>query len=299
MSGTYFTKYYDRGSGELKSDPVFAGAFLFWSYNTLLGQWATDLLFRQKAISRLYGWLHRQGWSAGKIRRFVRALNVNIDESARPLEDFTDFNEFFTRQIDLSKRPIHRDDSVCISPSDGRTLAYRGVEADKTFRIKRGRFNLRQLLRDETLTEQFTGGSMVISRLYLSDYHHFHFPDSGIPREARPIQGKYYAVSPYATRTLVPFYTENHRMVTILESDHFGKIAMVEVGAFTVGSIQQRYQPGAHVAKGARKGFFQLGGSTVVLLFSKGAIELDADLCRNTRSDLETYVQMGDSIGKT
>jgi len=146
---------------------------------------------------------------------------------------------------------------------------------------------------------KFGGGSMVVSRLCLTDYHHFHFPDSGVPGEALSVRGKYYASGPYGLRALVPFYTENYRMLTLLDSDHFGQIAIVEIGAFTVGSIQQRYQSGRHIAKGARKGFFELGGSTVVLLFEKGRIELDKDLCTNTRSEVETYVLLGDSIGRT
>ncbi len=138
---------------------------------------------------------------------------------------------------------------------------------------------------------------MVISRLCFADYHHFHFPDSGLPGKAQSIQGKYFAVGPYALRSLIPFYTENYRMLTLFDSDHFSQIAMVEVGAFTVGSIQQRYHTGIHVSKGAHKGFFELGGSTIVLLFERGAIQLDEDLCSKTEQGLETYVRLGESIG--
>jgi phosphatidylserine decarboxylase len=109
--------------------------------------------------------------------------------------------------------------------------------------------------------------------------------------------GKLYAVSPYSFQKLVPFYTENYRMLTQFTSDHFGQIAMVEIGAFTVGSIKQCYQPGARVAKGAKKGFFELGGSTVVLLFQKGTIRLDEELCAKTEEEIETHVRMGESIG--
>jgi phosphatidylserine decarboxylase len=87
-------------------------------------------------------------------------------------------------------------------------------------------------------------------------------------------------------------------MVTLLESDHFGRVAMIEVGAFTIGSIQQRYQPGARVKKGDHKGFFELGGSIVILLFEKGAVRFDDDLCTNTSCGIETYVRLGESIGR-
>ena len=289
--------YYDRTSGKLMTDPIYAPAFLAWSYNTRLGRLATDLLFRQRFVSWLSGWFHRRLWSRRKIRGFVERLNVNMDESVRPLETFQTFNDFFTREIDLSRRPISADPGTCVAPADGRVLGYEGIDADSTFRIKSSTFNLRLFLGDDALADELTGGSMVVSRLYLSDYHHFHFPDSGFPGRSVPLRGKYYAVSPYARKWIVPFWNENHRVLTLFDSDHFGRIAMVEVGAFTVGSIRQLYRPGAVVAKGERKGYFEAGGSTVVLVFPPDAIRLCDDILVNTGEELETYVRMGESIG--
>ena len=87
-------------------------------------------------------------------------------------------------------------------------------------------------------------------------------------------------------------------MITIFDSDNFGRMALVEIGALTVGSIRQQYQPGTAVTKGAHKGLFELGGSTVVMLFKKGVIELDQDLMEHTQQGLETYVKLGDSVGR-
>ena len=297
MRETLSLTYYDRATGVLMSEPVYAEAFLFWSYNTRMGHLTTNLLLRQRFLSKLYGWFHKQPWSRRKIESFVQKAKVNVDELVHPLKDFADFNAFFTREIDLSKRQINKDPRVCVAPTDGKVLAYPFVGVDTTFRVKRGIFNLRRFLQDDVLAKRYAGGSMIISRLCLSDYHHFHFPDSGIPGGAECIRGKYFAVGPYALRSLIPFYTENHRMLTLFNSDHFGQTAMIEVGAFTVGSIQQRYRNSVHVPKGAHKGFFELGGSTVVLLFERGAIQLDEDLCSKTEQDLETYVRLGESIG--
>ncbi|MFQ5991525.1 MAG: phosphatidylserine decarboxylase [Nitrospiraceae bacterium] len=290
--------YYDRQTGALRTEEAYAGSFLFWAYNTRLGGAITHLLLRQKLVSQLYGWCQNQRWSRPKIRAFVERFDVNVDEFVCPLEHFTSFNQFFTREIDLSKRPITADPYICVAPADGKLLAYPAVDIDRTFRIKGASFNLCRFLRDDALAAQYAGGSMVISRLSFADYHHFHFPDSGVPGHAGPIQGKYYAVGPYALTRPVPFYAENYRMVTLFNSDHFGQIAMVEIGAFAVGSVHQRYQPGIHVTKGARKGFFQIGGSTVVLLFRRGAVTIDHDLCQNTQQGMETYVRVGDSIGR-
>ena len=67
---------------------------------------------------------------------------------------------------------------------------------ETTFRIKQSVFNLSEFLRNDELTEKFAKGSMIISRLCLTDYHHFHFADSGIPGEAISIRGKCYAGGP-------------------------------------------------------------------------------------------------------
>jgi phosphatidylserine decarboxylase len=292
-----FLTYCDRRTGKLRTDRIYAHRFLDWSYNTIPGWFLTDFLLSRRWISRLYGWVHRQRWTRKKIEPFAKMMNVNLEESLRPIEAFNSFNDFITREIDLSKRPMVPAPEVCISPTDGRMLVYPCVEAHTTFLIKKSQFDLVKLLCDQGLSEQFSGGSLIISRLYLSDYHHFHFPVSGTPHPAISIPGKYYAVSPYARSRVVSFFGENHRNVTLFDSDHFGQMAIVEIGAFTVGSIQQRYQPGEHVIKGDRKGLFELGGSVVVLLFKQGMIQLDEDLCHNTEAGIETYIQLGESIG--
>jgi phosphatidylserine decarboxylase len=298
MSDPFSIVYYDRKSERLMNESVYGAGFLYWSYNNRLGRLATDLIFRQKWSSQIYGWFHKQAVSRWKIKRFVKNMKVSLDESVRPIGDFKCFNDFFIREIDLSKRSVNLDPLVCIAPVDGKVLAFTGVEPETTFRIKRSLFNLRKFLCNDSLTKRFTNGSMVVCRLCLTDYHHFHFPTSGIPGPAVAIQGKYYAGGPYGVRRLVPFYTQNYRMVTPFESDHFGQMAMIEIGAFTVGSIQQKYQPGVAVGKGFRKGYFELGGSTVVLLFQEDMIKLDEDLLAHSQNGIETYVHLGESIGR-
>jgi phosphatidylserine decarboxylase len=291
-------KYVDRRSGALLDEPIFASRFLNWSYNSPAGRLATDYLFRHRIISRFYGWLHDQPWSKRKIRPFAAAMGVNLGECRQPVEEFPSFNAFFTREIDLAHRSIHRDPLVCSAPADGKCLAFQTVDRQHSFEIKHSLFTLPRLLADKTLAQRYSGGSALVQRLHLSDYHHFHFPDSGTPQSARAISGGLYAVSPYSRRRPVPFYTENYRMLTLFASDHFGLVALVEIGAFTVGSIQQRYRANAPVAKGEKKGFFELGGSTIVLLFEPNAVRLDRDLCDKTAEGLETYVRLGDSIGR-
>ena len=289
----------NRATGRLVAEPVYAGGFLRWSYNTALGWFATDLIFSRRFLTRLYGWFHKLPWSRRRIRPFVERYDIDMTESRLAIEDFASFNDFFVREIDLARRPVDPDPAACVSPIDGRLVAYQEIDAGRRFKVKRRTFDLARLLGDPSLAKKYDGGSMIVSRIYLPDYHHVHFPDSGTPGEARPIKGKYWAVSPHSRRWSIPFYAENHRVLTRFDSEHFGPIVIVEIGAFTVGSIQQRYSPDTPVAKGGHKGFFELGGSTVVVLFEKGRIRLDNDLCANTDAGLETFVQMGEPIGRS
>jgi phosphatidylserine decarboxylase len=72
---------------------------------------------------------------------------------------------------------------------------------------------------------------------------------------------------------------------------------MAEVGATMVGSIVQTYK-GNSVIKGKEKGYFEFGGSTVVLLFERNKICIDRDLLINTANGYETAVKMGERIGE-
>ena len=139
-------EFIDRATGARVVERVHADGFLRWAYNTESGSLAPRLLFRRRWFSRAYGWWHDQRWSARKIARFVEAHDVRIDEVLGDLEDFRTFNEFFTREIDPSKRPLDSHPTACLAPVDGRVLAYPEVNAEQTFQIKRGVFNLRSLL---------------------------------------------------------------------------------------------------------------------------------------------------------
>ena len=298
MNGPFNIEYFDRRDGRKKMDPVASARFLRWAYNTRSGRWAEHWIFATRAFSRFYGWIHKSRWSRRKIGPFVRELGVDVADMTRPLEEFRSFYDFFIRDIDLSRRPSTSDPEICAAPVDGRVLAYSDIGPDRPFQIKRAVFDLRGFLQDDDLACRFAGGTLFISRLGLADYHYVHFPYAGVPGQSRPVAGKYHAGGPYSLRRLIPLYAENFRMVTPVNSDRFGRAVIAEIGALGVGSIRQLFQPDSPVAKGAKKARFELGGSTVALLFEKGTLEIDADLRAHTAEGIETYVRLGDSIGR-
>jgi phosphatidylserine decarboxylase len=298
MSAASPLVFYDRERGAFGTETVYAHGFLRWLYNTRSGGLAARVLVGTPWPSRIWGALHRTRWSRRRIPSFVRGMGIDMSESATPLAGFESFGAFFTRDLRAGARPVCEEPGVLVAPVDGKVLAYPRVDPRTAFRIKRSQFDLSSLLQDDLLAATFAGGSMLVCRLGLADWHHVHFPDAGTPGPAVAIRGRYHAVGPYALHALVPFFAENHRMLVRFESDHFGTMAIVEIGALTVGSIRQRFQAGARVLKGQPKGCFELGGSTVVLLFRPGAIVLDPDLCALTEREIECFVRMGRPLGR-
>lgn len=53
------------------------------------------------------------------------------------------------------------------------------------------------------------------------------------------------------------------------------------------------------VFKGEEKGFFEFGGSTVILLVEKDKVRVCNDFLENTREGFETVVKQGDVLGES
>jgi len=284
----------DRSTGELMKEKVPGERWLLWLYGNPAGELTLNALVKRKFASEIYGRMMDRPKSVKKVRPFVREYGIDLSICRDTL--FTTFNDFFTRQLKPSARPVDPDPSVLVSPADGRLLAYSNI-ARQDFVVKGYRFDLAGFLHDSLLAGEFEGGSMIIVRLAPVDYHRFHFPVDGTVLYEKNIQGTYYSVNPLALRKKVELLCENERDYTVIRSERFGRMIMAEVGATMVGSIIQTGQ-GPRVVKGEEKGFFRFGGSTVILFFRKGVVEIDQDLLINTSNHLETIVKMGEHIGR-
>jgi phosphatidylserine decarboxylase len=298
-------QYFDRYSRILKTERVYGGKWLHWAYGNPAGRFAVWLAIRRIWFSRWYGRKMKQRASALKILPFITEYELAWNEFVKSPFDYKTFNEFFCRALKESARPIAAGEKVAVFPADGRHLAFQNLDAAEGFYVKGAKFNLAELL-DEArrpegerpLSARFAGGSMLISRLCPVDYHRFHFPAAGVPGETVPVRGWLYSVSPVALKRNIRYLVENKRAITLLETANFGTVAMVEVGATNVGSIQQSFVPGRPVKKGEEKGFFCYGGSCVITLFSAGAIRLDPDVAEQSSRCVETFARMGDRLGE-
>lgn len=286
-------KYYERESGQLKTEKVAGEKWLSWLYYNPIGEATLWALAKRKFVSAIYGNMMDWSYSAKKIEPFIE--NFDIDMSIAQEQEFDNFNDFFVRKLKDYARPVDTCATVVVSPADGKILAYSDI-SNSDFIIKGYRFDVYSFLDNADIAQKYSDGALLIVRLAPMDYHRFHFPVSGKIAPNKKIEGYYYSVNPIALRKKAEIFCLNKREYTIISNPLFGDVVMAEVGATMVGSIEQTFE-GSFANKGDEKGYFEFGGSTVVLLFEKNKIEIDNDLLINTAQGYETTVEMGERIG--
>jgi phosphatidylserine decarboxylase len=292
-------RYFHRAKQTTETEQVFGESWLRWTYENPVGRLGLGLV-KRAFVSRLYGWRMNRPYSAQQVLPFISAYDLDVDEFAKSPFAYRSFNDFFFRALKAGARPVAApgNDRVAVLPADGRHLAFQNVDGAAGFYAKGQRFDLAAFLGDAALARDYAGGSLLISRLCPVDYHRFHFPVAGTPGEARLLNGWLYSVSPIALRRNLAYLWENKRMLTLLESPVFGRVAMVEIGATMVGSIRQTHEAGKPVGKGDEKGLFRFGGSCVVTIFQPGRIRFDADLVTPSARQTEVFARMGERLGE-
>ena len=256
-------QYFNRFTGQVETESIYGESFLRWAYGNPLGRLTVALAVKRLWFSRWYGWRMNRAASVAKIGPFIEAYGLDAGEFLDPVGSFCSFNDFFYRRLQPEARPINSDAGNAVFPADGRHLAIVDVDAADGFYIKGQRFDLEKFLGSVSLSEEFRGGSLLISRLCPVDYHRFHFPVSGKVSAAEVLPGSLRSVSPLALRRRLSILWENRRVRTMINSEEFGRVIMMEVGATCVGGIAQTYEPGASAQKGDDKGYFSFGGSCV------------------------------------
>ena len=291
--------YIDRKTGEKKKEIVAGLKFLSWLYDNRVGKSTLKVLVRKKLFSSLYGKFQDFSFSKKKISKFISDLEIDMTEAKiEDLSVYKNFNEFFFRELKPNARPINCDDNILTSPADGKILAYENIDIDKIIQVKGMYYSLKDLISDSSIAYEYAKGTCIVVRLAPSDYHRFHFPTSGTISQTNRIDGLYNSVNPIALKSIANLYCQNKREYSMLKSDNFDDILMLEVGATCVGSIIQTYTPNSHVNKGDEKGYFKFGGSTVILFLKQGMLKIDEDIIKNTNEGFETKVNMGEKIGK-
>jgi phosphatidylserine decarboxylase len=303
---------YNRKTGSVEEEAVFEKDVMEFFYESRLGFFITESLFKHRWVTELYARLQHGPGSKSKIRKFVESHSVNLDELERPIESFNSFNEFFIRRLKTSARPIDRDPMNLISIADCRLSVY-PIREDAVYPVKAASFTLARLLGDDAIaagyttgytagytadyTADYTGGLCMIFRLAPVDYHRFGYVDDCEQSPVEAINGFYRSVHPLSLRRMKAIFTENRREYCLLKTANFGEVVHIDVGATGVGRIVQRHPNGGRFTRGEEKGYFEFGGSTVILLLKPGAARIDDDIMEYSVRGIETIVRYGEKIG--
>ena len=202
----------------------------------------------------------------------------------------------------------------------------RKVSIPLPLEIKGNSYSIEKILKTPC-PEFLKGGTLLVFRLSLPDYHRYIFPARGKLLRTKKIKGRLDSVRKEAAHFKA--FSENKREISLLELNGMGKILHVEVGAMLVGHIHNHVgcKPSfdkvvechkekgteccrekgniqisgknhlAHCfAAGEEKGYFSLGGSTIVEMLND-KIVIDDDLLENTKKGLETKLSIGERIG--
>lgn len=282
-------KIYDRRTKEYQEIVQYGSGKLEFLYNNPFGRlflWIAVSPF----VSNIYAWKNSKKSSCKMIPEYI--ANHDIDMNDFEEKEYVSFTDFFTRKIKPGKRPVDMASNALISPADSKLLVYR-IDEDTRMNVKGREYTVSEILGEDSDCEVFKGGYALVFRLTVDDYHRFCFPDSGKVVSRKLIRGKLHTVSPISKDHKI--YQENSRNVNILSTDNFGTLAYIEVGAMLIGRIVDE---GAGVfVKGQEKGYFEPGGSTVIILATN--IKIDEDIMEQSLSGVETKVRYGERIGES
>lgn len=222
---------------------------------------------------------------------------------------FDDFNHFFTRKLKQQARQICVHADHILSPVDGQISQLGKIRNTCIIQAKHQDYTLQQLLAgDSQLSAQFADGQFMTIYLSPRDYHRIHMPVTGRLIQMLHVPGRLFSVNPASVHTIPCLFARNERVISVF-STGMGKMALIQVGAIFVSSIEttwhgvvtpprQRrirrwhYSDNAPVLQqGMEMGRFNMG-STVILLFEKNRINWLESLVQGHP------LQLGQLLGK-
>lgn len=291
--------FYNRYTQHLETEAVYGDGFLKWAYGNPLGRVSVDLIVKRAFFSHFYGWWMDRPSTVAKVKPFVESFGLDAQEFVKKMDEFTSFNDFFSRELKSEARPIADDRDAVVFPADGRHLGFQDLSRVEHVFVKGQSFDLDALLGDAHLANRYRNGSAVLSRLCPTDYHRFHFSVEGNAGQTQLINGDLYSVNPMALRQNLNYLCENKRALTSVRTDRCGEVLIMEIGATNVGSILQTFQSdGSLQRKGQEKGYFRFGGSATMTFFEPGVVKLAQDLRTHSANGIELYARMGDIMGR-
>jgi phosphatidylserine decarboxylase len=225
------------------------------------------------------------------IKWFVKRYKVKMIEAENPdIKSYLSFNDFFTRPLKDDARPISDADFIC--PVDGAISQFGIIKNGRVYQAKGRDYSTLELVAGNVpLASHFENGQFACLYLSPKDYHRIHMPCAGVLKSMTYVPGDLFSVNPTTAENVPNLFARNERVVCEFVSETHGTFVMVLVGATIVGSMATvwhdvinpprtrevrtwRYNGEVELKQGEEMGRFLLG-STVVMLFEKGAMEFN------------------------
>ena len=255
--------------------------------SSALGDWFKTLpqyLIPQHLLSRVVFKLSH--WQLGflthwLIKRFILHYEVDMTLAQSPdVRDYANFNQFFTRALKPTVRPLAKAPLIC--PVDGEISQLGQIKQQQLYQAKGHFFQLTDLLGGDIATA-FQNGSFCTIYLSPKDYHRIHMPITGQLKKMIYLPGRLFSVNQRTTNVVSNLFARNERVVCLFATE-LGPVALILVGAIFVGSIEtvwagtltppylsrpQHWHYSAEttpiLAQGSEMGRFNMG-STVIML---------------------------------
>jgi phosphatidylserine decarboxylase len=275
-------------------------AELFVALQRLLPKHALSRLIARAAESKM-PWLKNL-----LIKRAIAAFHINMDEAASSdLDDYENFNSFFTRALKEGARPMDQDSDALVSPADGTVSQAGAMTKQRIIQAKGSDYSASRLLGDSEEAKLYEDGAFTTIYLSPKDYHRVHMPIAGTLISTRYIPGDLFSVNDKTAQGLPGLFARNERLVCQFDSE-LGQFALVFVGAMLVAGIETAWggfeTPGRGAVrnadfsgrdlsfdKGEEIGRFKFG-STVILLFQNEKVDWQDSFVP------QAAVQMGEKI---
>lgn len=258
-------------------------------YSSVTGRMFMKIIQKSGAFKIAAAFL-RSGASKYMISSFIRKNSIDMSDFKG--QSYRSFAEFFSRKKKTD--PCVAVDDALVSPCDSLLSVYE-IDGDMQIPMKGSLYRISDLIPDDETAKIFKGGLCMIFRLEASDYHHFCACDDLKQGDVHFIPGELHSVQPIACERF-PVYRLNRRWWSVLDTEHFGFAAQIEIGAMIVGGVKHIGE-NKRMKKGEDMGNFELAGSTIALLFTENMRKRFDFLPHLGRED-EVRVKIGEVIGK-
>jgi len=247
------------------------------------------------------------------IRTFIKRYKVDLSQAKiQEVEEFDNFNAFFTRELQADARPLANVQGAIICPADGAVSQLGNITDGNLLQAKGRHYSCESLLAgDVEMAKLFRSGKFATIYLSPRDYHRVHMPMAGILKKTVYVPGQLFSVNQTTAEFVPNLFARNERLICLFDTE-IGPMAVILVGAMIVAGIDTVWAgevcpttrkreiietdytnqaPAVELALGGELGRFRLG-STAIVLFPHGTMNFESSL------EATSSVAMGQLLGQ-